>query len=1092
MKPTASQSFPQPDFQRELRLGLVVYGGVSLAVYMNGVCREFYNAVRGRGVYKLVKALTDSDIVVDIVSGTSAGGINGILLSYALANSNAEEVVEFSTFGRVWRESGNIRKLLHQPNEAEGRESLFDGEGYYQGELEEALRLAEERRKSAPADDWHSEFNELDLFVTGTDWLGRVYSVFDDTGAAIEVKEHRALFHLKHRQGRKTPFAALGKNANLTYQALAKLCRITSCFPVAFPTVTVKLQEREETADSYLVEWGALNNRLLPKASPEKGYQLHFVDGGVLDNRPFSHTIKEIYYRTANRPVERKLLYIDPSPDRFSDGQRFKQMNRPNVLQVVEDSLVGMPRYESITNDIELIKERNEKVKRYNSLLANAEADAVVPSRDASLQDSTLPPSDEEQNREGIYLLSQLIGLRDRVLPLILGMDGSQSLTSIEEFSQRQALLEKVSELLIQPLSPKVTSSAYKTLLAASQQIRYLDVEYPLRQHFYLLEKLHSLLERVRNVSESQKIRILIERLNRQIKLLEVVRAGLEQLLSHPAIATYFNSLIPAEWPPQNEDELRNRIYYLLIYLHRLFLDADGSELNFLRQTSAEDGYNLPFIFQDLPERAKTLVVPDKYCRLTPQVVGWLPQQQLSHLLTQCEQKIARIVARVSEMDSISLSFTTLNNDQSFLKKIEEASQIIIQNSGLKNADYLSYSFDKFQEFDEVLYPFEYLANINEKQPIKTIRVSPGDAQMGLGKGKGLDEKLAGNTLSAFGGFFKKSWRSNDILWGRLDGLNRLLEASLTADAVDRFPRFLRRQAREFGIDVEENPAEFEAFVKDYIQFLLNVSFSDLSQSDREKLSSYLERLATPGLNLSNAELQEIIEGFVLQGQREIINSDLLTVVEDEISEQVDWNYQSSAPSNVPTNDEAKAEFLQTYFNKNPRPSYNLERGYFEKNVGAIAAAAIAQESLAKFSQTQQEKEDFFRTRYRVGKETLNDNIPPLVLTNITTRSALVFRDLLNTLLGKNANRFRRSVPYKFINSGLQVFYYWLQFKGPLALESPNFRSQSKFRVVLQLVQFLLFLGAIILVILIVMSSPRLAIAAGICVAVGVLLGLRD
>jgi predicted acylesterase/phospholipase RssA len=62
----------KPDFRKETRLGLVLYGGVSLAVYMNGVCREFYNATRGRGIYKLIKALTDSDIVVDIVSGTSA------------------------------------------------------------------------------------------------------------------------------------------------------------------------------------------------------------------------------------------------------------------------------------------------------------------------------------------------------------------------------------------------------------------------------------------------------------------------------------------------------------------------------------------------------------------------------------------------------------------------------------------------------------------------------------------------------------------------------------------------------------------------------------------------------------------------------------------------------------------------------------------------------------------------------------------------------------------------------------------------------------------------------------------------------------
>jgi hypothetical protein len=75
----------KPEFSREHRLGLVVYGGIALAIYMNGICQEFYNAVRGRGIYKLIKALTDADIVVDIISGTSAGGINGVLLSYALA-----------------------------------------------------------------------------------------------------------------------------------------------------------------------------------------------------------------------------------------------------------------------------------------------------------------------------------------------------------------------------------------------------------------------------------------------------------------------------------------------------------------------------------------------------------------------------------------------------------------------------------------------------------------------------------------------------------------------------------------------------------------------------------------------------------------------------------------------------------------------------------------------------------------------------------------------------------------------------------------------------------------------------------------------
>ena len=44
------------------------------------------------------------------------------------------------------------------------------------------------------------------------------------------MKDHRALFVLKHRQGRKEPFAP----GETTWKALAKLARITSCFPAAF------------------------------------------------------------------------------------------------------------------------------------------------------------------------------------------------------------------------------------------------------------------------------------------------------------------------------------------------------------------------------------------------------------------------------------------------------------------------------------------------------------------------------------------------------------------------------------------------------------------------------------------------------------------------------------------------------------------------------------------------------------------------------------------------------------------------------------------------------------------------------------------
>ena len=102
--------------QIEVRLAVVLYGGVSLAVYIHGVTREILNLVRASKLFRLAqsRAISDSDldvqrpegdstaiyydlfralspgielrVVVDLISGASAGGINGVMLARALAH----------------------------------------------------------------------------------------------------------------------------------------------------------------------------------------------------------------------------------------------------------------------------------------------------------------------------------------------------------------------------------------------------------------------------------------------------------------------------------------------------------------------------------------------------------------------------------------------------------------------------------------------------------------------------------------------------------------------------------------------------------------------------------------------------------------------------------------------------------------------------------------------------------------------------------------------------------------------------------------------------------------------------------------------
>jgi len=111
---------------KEFRFSVVMYGGVSLAIYMNGVTQELLHMVRSTArnqestqfrfdlpagstaastnpagwlrstetVYrKVARALNDSDkddvrFIVDVISGTSAGGINGIFLAKALTDDS--------------------------------------------------------------------------------------------------------------------------------------------------------------------------------------------------------------------------------------------------------------------------------------------------------------------------------------------------------------------------------------------------------------------------------------------------------------------------------------------------------------------------------------------------------------------------------------------------------------------------------------------------------------------------------------------------------------------------------------------------------------------------------------------------------------------------------------------------------------------------------------------------------------------------------------------------------------------------------------------------------------------------------------------
>lgn len=99
-----SDATPCP-VREEMRLALVLNGGISLAVWMGGVVHELdllRRASRGDDIatvdpadqqaFKIWRDLANDAgkrVVIDVIAGTSAGGLNGMLLATAIGRGAA-------------------------------------------------------------------------------------------------------------------------------------------------------------------------------------------------------------------------------------------------------------------------------------------------------------------------------------------------------------------------------------------------------------------------------------------------------------------------------------------------------------------------------------------------------------------------------------------------------------------------------------------------------------------------------------------------------------------------------------------------------------------------------------------------------------------------------------------------------------------------------------------------------------------------------------------------------------------------------------------------------------------------------------------
>jgi patatin-related protein len=1016
----------------ETRFGIVMYGGVSLAIYINGVAREFFRAVRGAGVYKLVKALTDRDVVVDVISGTSAGGINGIMLSYALCNGK-----EFASCGSLWRLDGDVRSLLRSPHGgADAADSLFDSESYYQPRLEAAFREMPEYVEEEG--EINSPFKELDLFVTGTDVDGRISTQFDDAGHPIDVKDHRALFLLKHREGRKHPFEP-GSSVDgpstpeTTYQALAKLSRITSCFPAAFTPVHVSGSEPpgNETVDGKLQLWGGL------------GKDACFLDGGVIDNKPFTYTIREIFCRSADRAVERKLFYVEPDPEHFKQPE---VASRPNFVQAVIASLIGIPGYESIADDLRLLAQHNTKVQQYKRLRQQLEARA---------RDTAAPRAGHTQRDRELYDRCSLVALSERIIEGILKVNGRAELLSRKDRTAAAALIEafdKVQDKLRDQMCPDETGGGDVPVF-----VRNFNVYFRLRRLYRTIYKLVEVLGEIERTPENEeevnRLTNLWRVLNREIELLDIVRANMERLIDEAPIGwkdRLDESPGTGDTLSQATIDEAGLIWDVVTEgLHRL-IDRRGQAAAIMRDA-----------FGGVRDEIKALKEKpggrlEGFGRETLTAFNKALRGKAKGIISDINEDKVRqwVTENRDELEGRSLSFHSILQ---LARQFEEdvigallpeggAGDAARHRSAAVRSAYLD-----FASFDAQLFPIEFVAGLYEKDVIETIRISPLDAERGFSN-KGLSDKVSGDALYHFAGFFKRSWRSNDILWGRLDSLCQLTETLLTPEKIERVlkSKMLLGRARLRFFTPHEGEGKGDAREGwDWVPAMHPARlFPHAGRATQEDLAAWLRGLLLEDKPLDRDDFAKTKLARVIEAaQLEVIYEDLPGVITDALEEQARWNqfrYPSDllksaarAPEQAGAGGGGKFDptvFPPVYLSDSV---YLPARGKLDAFASVIAAAGAASDAMRNLEKRPAAGTtpmdtgvgQFFSRDYRIGSEALLRDLPPLILLEIVSTTLLVVRNCLLKIFGGQAERIKKYPLYVFgIDLPLRGFHTLVRF----------------------------------------------------------------
>lgn len=797
--------------EKELRLALVCFGGISLAVYMHGVSKEILKLVRAsrllHGItdraeraraiaedlipsgnaeydteavyFDLLQAIgrhVELRVIVDVIAGASAGGINGVMLARALAHD-----LPVAHLRDMWLESGDVTALLSQARrarrwskpfmspfvwalgwsgysrtvrDAEVREklSLFVRSRWFKPPLDgpkmSKLMYTAIDRMGDPPDRAGSLLPSglgLDLFVTVTDFYGyqRLVQIHDP--AVIREREHRHVLHFGYRRfpGGEVRSDFLRDDV----PALAFAARATSSYPGAFPPTQIREIDGVLTAAGR--PWPRRSDFIRRNFTRYHRAGLDpeatsFIDGSVLNNKPFAEALDAIRGRPAYRQVDRRLVYIDPDPVQPPPPPSGRT---PGFFATLKGALSDLPRNEPIAEQLEFIASFNERVRKVRAIVDSARpeiarlVEGLAESRiDEPLTSAELGAWREAANEQAArnagfayqgYVRQKLDSVRAYVARLIASIcslrEGSPEARVIEAvlaaWSRRRGIAYRD-----EPATRSARCHGAESVPAWVAFLHDFDVEFRKRRLVFLIQ-------------------------------------GQNRLYAACGDDT------PVEVRRQ-VDGLKREFYRCLDRLRRY----ESSDFH-----SSVTCMELRALFAALPT-AEQMAALDDYA---------------AEFAARNDAALTRLVERLAA----DVRLDTATEELDFLLAGMDAGTWPPDARREVLVNYVGFPF-----WDVLMLPLTGWRDLGEYDEIRVDRISPEDART-LAR---LEDppQLRGTAFMHFGAFFSRAFRENDYLLGRLESIDRIIDIvcdSAGAAATEGLDvAAIKRRAFEIVLRAEE------------------------------------------------------------------------------------------------------------------------------------------------------------------------------------------------------------------------------------------------------------------------------------------------